>query len=86
MVMQMLFQQPLPTTPICYNTPSQAQCAKFVANKQDGCQARLFSAVNCADFFNLAVFQPDAWPVGGLIRSVEFTCGIVSKEPNQISF
>ena len=86
-VMQILFQQPLPTTATCYNTPSLAQCAKFVANKEDGCQARIFSSRDCVEvsFSNLAVFQPNPWPLGGLMRSVEFTCGIVSVEPKQIS-
>ncbi|KAI1205536.1 uncharacterized protein F4807DRAFT_281144 [Annulohypoxylon truncatum] len=68
-------------TPTCYNVPGIAQCATFVANMDDGCQARLFNEPNCLTFANLAVFTPEQKAVGGLLRSIEITCGIKSVTP-----
>ncbi|KAI1141359.1 hypothetical protein F5Y05DRAFT_409913 [Hypoxylon sp. FL0543] len=68
-------------TPRCYNVPGVAQCATFVANMDDGCQARLFNEPNCLTFANLAVFTPEQKAVGGLLRSIEITCGIKSVTP-----
>ncbi|KAI1803346.1 hypothetical protein F4811DRAFT_353645 [Daldinia bambusicola] len=64
------------STPKCYNIPGVAQCGTFIANKDDGCQARLFNEPNCLTFVNLAVFTPEQRAVGGLLRSIEVTCGI----------
>ncbi|KAI0184942.1 hypothetical protein EV127DRAFT_220557 [Xylaria flabelliformis] len=71
------------STPTCYNVPGGgvAQCANFLANKDDGCQARIFSEPDCRTFANLAVFIPEARAFGGYIRSLEVTCGVVSEAP-----
>ncbi|KAI0888308.1 uncharacterized protein GGS22DRAFT_95933 [Annulohypoxylon maeteangense] len=69
------------STPTCYNVPGVAQCATFVANMDDGCQARLFNEPNCLTFSNLAVFTPEQKAVGGLLRSIEITCGIKGETP-----
>ncbi|KAI0115992.1 hypothetical protein F4776DRAFT_316650 [Hypoxylon sp. NC0597] len=69
------------STPKCYNVPGVAQCATFIANMDDGCQARLFNEPNCLTFANLAVFTPEQKAVGGLLRSIEITCGIQSVTP-----
>ncbi|KAI0812870.1 hypothetical protein GGR55DRAFT_585220 [Xylaria sp. FL0064] len=71
-------------TPTCYNIPGVggvAQCGTFFANKDDGCEARVFNEPDCRTFMNLAVFVPDARPFGGYVRSVEITCGIVGVTP-----
>jgi len=78
------------TTPTCYNLPSTgtgtgsigvAQCANFIADKDDGCQARVFSQPDCRNFVNVAVFTPEKADFGGFMRSVEITCGVVSTVP-----
>ncbi|KAI2609947.1 uncharacterized protein GGS25DRAFT_240218 [Hypoxylon fragiforme] len=69
------------STPKCYNMPGIAQCGTFVANQDDGCQARLFNEPNCLTFANLAVFTPEQRAVGGLFRSIEITCGIKGETP-----
>ncbi|KAI1087289.1 hypothetical protein F5B19DRAFT_79276 [Rostrohypoxylon terebratum] len=69
------------STPTCYNVPGISQCATFVANMDDGCQARLFNEPNCLTFANLAVFTPEQKPVGGLLRSIEIICGIKGVTP-----
>ncbi|KAI8963250.1 hypothetical protein F5Y11DRAFT_164557 [Daldinia sp. FL1419] len=68
-------------TPKCYNVPGVAQCGTFTANMDDGCQARLFNEPNCLTFANLAVFTPEQRAVGGLLRSIEITCGIKGETP-----
>ncbi|KAI0427906.1 hypothetical protein F5Y09DRAFT_314652 [Xylaria sp. FL1042] len=70
-------------TPTCYNVPvpGVAQCGNFVANKDDGCEARVFSEPDCTTFANLAVFVPEARAFGGYVRSIEITCGIVGVTP-----
>ncbi|KAI1354837.1 hypothetical protein F5Y01DRAFT_272835 [Xylaria sp. FL0043] len=71
-------------TPTCYNVPGVpgvAQCGNFRANKDDGCEARVFSEPDCRTFANLAVFVPDAKPFGGYVRSLEITCGVVGVTP-----
>lgn len=73
--------RPVSTTPTCYNTPKTANCGTFMAMKADGCQARVFAEPDCKTFTNLAVFMPELRTVGGLIRSVEVTCGVKSVEP-----
>ncbi|GAW20308.1 hypothetical protein ANO14919_098100 [Xylariales sp. No.14919] len=67
--------------PTCYNVPGVAQCGTFLANKDDGCQARVFSEPDCRTFANLAVFIPEARAFGGYVRSLEVTCGVVSVTP-----
>ncbi|KAI0442755.1 hypothetical protein F4803DRAFT_517832 [Xylaria telfairii] len=69
--------------PTCYNVPDKtvAQCGVFLANKDDGCQARIFSEPDCRTFANLAVFIPESRAFGGYIRSMEVTCGVVSEAP-----
>ncbi|KAB5582786.1 hypothetical protein GE09DRAFT_282751 [Coniochaeta sp. 2T2.1] len=70
----------LPTTrPECYNLPAAApaaSCGTFVANKEDGCEVRLFAGWDCVEFVNLAVFMPEVRPVGGRWRSFEVRCGV----------
>ncbi|KAI1777382.1 hypothetical protein F4818DRAFT_346408 [Hypoxylon cercidicola] len=69
------------STPKCYNVPGISQCGTFIANMDDGCQARLFNEPNCLTFANLAVFTPERKAVGGLLRSIEITCGIKGETP-----
>lgn len=70
-------------TPTCYNVPGVgvAQCANFLANKDDGCQARVFTEPDCKTFANVVVFIPEMRAFGGLMRSVEIQCGVVSEAP-----
>ncbi|KAI1848881.1 hypothetical protein JX266_005309 [Neoarthrinium moseri] len=72
-----------PKGPTCYNVTaaSQAECGTFMANMEDGCQARVFGELGCQSFTNLAVFMEELRPVGGIIRSIEVTCGIQSTQP-----
>ncbi|KAI3331182.1 hypothetical protein F4824DRAFT_475850 [Ustulina deusta] len=69
------------STPTCYNVPGVAQCGNFLANKDDGCQARVFNEPDCRTFANLAVFIPEMRAFGGYVRSIEITCGVVSETP-----
>ncbi|KAI0178673.1 hypothetical protein GGR52DRAFT_569582 [Hypoxylon sp. FL1284] len=69
------------STPKCYNVPGVSQCGNFVGNMDDGCQARLFNEPNCLTFANLAVFAPEPKAVGGMLRSIEITCGIKGEMP-----
>ncbi|KAH9884997.1 hypothetical protein F4778DRAFT_517354 [Xylariomycetidae sp. FL2044] len=69
------------TTPQCYNVPGVSQCGVFMANKDDGCEARLFNEPNCLTFANLGVFTPEVKPMGGLFRSIEIACGIEGVAP-----
>ncbi|KAH6647745.1 hypothetical protein BKA67DRAFT_539590 [Truncatella angustata] len=72
-----------PPGPTCYNVTvvPQAECGTFMANMEDGCQARIFGEPGCASFTNLAVFMDELRPVGGIIRSIEVQCGIKSAQP-----
>ncbi|ETS78557.1 hypothetical protein PFICI_10619 [Pestalotiopsis fici W106-1] len=72
-----------PTGPTCYNVTraAQAECGTFMANMEDGCQARVFAEPGCKSFTNLAVFMEELRPVGGVIRSIEVQCGIKSTQP-----
>jgi hypothetical protein len=65
----------------CYNLPAVAGCGNFVANKDDGCEARLFAEPACVGFVNLAVFMPETRPVGGAWRSLSVECGIPAPDP-----
>ncbi|KAF2966784.1 hypothetical protein GQX73_g6783 [Xylaria multiplex] len=69
------------SSPTCYNVPGVAQCGNFLANKDDGCQARIFNEPDCRTFANLAVFIPEMRAFGGYIRSIEVTCGVISETP-----
>ncbi|KAK7992822.1 hypothetical protein PG996_012153 [Apiospora saccharicola] len=70
------------TAPQCYNIPRlPANCGTFMAEKEDGCEARVFADWNCEEFENLVVFMPELRTVGGIIRSVEIRCGVVAVEP-----
>ncbi|KAM7201586.1 hypothetical protein V8F20_004814 [Naviculisporaceae sp. PSN 640] len=62
--------------PKCYNLPSPAGCGNFVANKEDGCEIRLFAEPYCRLYMNTAVFVPERRSVGGNWRSVEVRCGV----------
>lgn len=76
-----------PTGPTCYNVTRapQAECGTFMANMEDGCQARVFGEPGCTGFTNLAVFMEELRPVGGIIRSIEVRCGIKSEQPAQLA-
>ncbi|OTB03591.1 hypothetical protein M426DRAFT_173374 [Hypoxylon sp. CI-4A] len=69
------------STPKCYNVAGIAQCGTFIANEDDGCEARLFNEPNCLTFANVAVFTPEQKIVGGMLRSIEITCGIKGVAP-----
>lgn len=68
----------------CYNLRAPAGCANFVANKGDGCEARLFSEPNCAAYANTAVFVPEARTVGGIWRSISIECGVPVPDPDSL--
>ncbi|KAK0615720.1 hypothetical protein B0T17DRAFT_538971 [Bombardia bombarda] len=61
--------------------PAPAGCGNFVANKQDGCEARLFAEPNCRLYMNTAVFIPEDRAVGGLWRSMSLRCGVPAPDP-----
>ncbi|KAI1366853.1 hypothetical protein F5Y08DRAFT_113504 [Xylaria arbuscula] len=81
------------TTPTCYNVSSSssssssssriavAQCGNFLANKDDGCEAKVFSEPGCREFSNVAVFVPEVKAFGGYMLSLEVACGIVGVVP-----
>ena len=77
------------TVPTCHNVSSStstsrvavAQCGNFLANKDDGCEARIFSEPGCKEFSNVAVFVPEVKAFGGYMRSMEIACGIVGVVP-----
>ncbi|KAI0407287.1 hypothetical protein F4802DRAFT_48814 [Xylaria palmicola] len=68
-------------TPTCHNVRGVAQCGVFVANKDDGCEARVFAEPDCKTFANLAVFVPEPRAFGGYMRSIEVRCGVVGQTP-----
>ncbi|KAK3942631.1 hypothetical protein QBC46DRAFT_283556 [Diplogelasinospora grovesii] len=70
----------------CYNMPQPAGCGNFVANKEDGCEAKLFAEPNCRSYMNTAVFIPDdsTRAVGGLWRSMSVQCGIPAPDPETL--
>ena len=70
------------STPTCYNVAGTiAQCGNLVANKDDGCEARLFSEPDCLTFVNVAVFVPEQRALGGYMRSIEIRCGVTGAMP-----
>jgi hypothetical protein len=69
----------------CYELPAISYCAIFTGNKEDGCEAKLFSGEKCTAFVNLAVFLPEARTMGGVFKSMQVKCGIVPVEPPPLS-
>lgn len=67
----------------CYNFPGgqYSGCANFMANKVDGCAAKVFGETNCRDYLNTAAFMAEDRAVGGHWRSVEVQCGIPEPDP-----
>jgi hypothetical protein len=65
----------------CYNLPSVGGCGNFVANKDDGCEARLFGEPGCVEYMNTAVFMPEDRAVGGVWRSLAVECGVPAPDP-----
>ncbi|KAL0469650.1 hypothetical protein QR685DRAFT_598064 [Neurospora intermedia] len=81
----------LTTTPQCYNIPSAgnpssstAGCGNFLANKSDGCEARVFAEPNCAGYLNTVVFTQENRAVGGQWRSLEVRCGVPAPDPDSL--
>jgi len=64
----------------CYDLPENARCGLFVSEKDDHCEAKLFSNPGCLDtdqsYVNTVVFMPELRPVGALWRSMEIRCGV----------
>ncbi|KAL1848898.1 hypothetical protein Daus18300_013457 [Diaporthe australafricana] len=75
--------QGIPGPAQCYNFPGEqySGCANFMANKVDGCEARVFGELNCKTFLNTAAFMAEDRAVGGHWRSVEVQCGIPEPDP-----
>lgn len=54
----------------------------FMANKEDGCEAKLFNDVGCpegnqtASYVNTVVFMPEQRAVGGMWKSISIRCGV----------
>ncbi|KAJ4415235.1 hypothetical protein N0V82_007472 [Gnomoniopsis sp. IMI 355080] len=73
----------VPTARQCYNFPGlqSSGCAVFMANKIDGCEARVFAETNCRVYMNSMAFMPEMRPVGGHWRSVSVQCGIPEPDP-----
>ncbi|KAG8156814.1 hypothetical protein KVR01_013419 [Diaporthe batatas] len=67
----------------CYNFPGEqySGCANFMANKVDGCAAKVFADTNCRNYLNTAAFMVEDRAVGGHWRSVEVQCGIPEPDP-----
>lgn len=67
----------------CYNFPGEqySGCANFMANKVDGCAAKVFGETNCRTYLNTAAFMAEDRAVGGHWRSVEVQCGIPEPDP-----
>ncbi|KAK3492688.1 uncharacterized protein B0T23DRAFT_147758 [Neurospora hispaniola] len=90
----------LTTPPQCYNIPSTgnpssssssssstagtAGCGNFLANKSDGCEARVFAEPNCAGYLNTVVFTQEDRAVGGQWRSLEVRCGVPAPDPESL--
>lgn len=81
----------LTTSPQCYNIPSAgnpssstAGCGNFLANKSDGCEARVFAEPNCAGYLNTVVFTAENRAVGGQWRSLEVRCGVPAPDPESL--
>ena len=70
-----------PAAARCHNMPRPVGCGTFIANKEDGCEARLFTEPDCRMYANTAVFVPQERVVGGLWRSMSIQCGIPPPDP-----
>ncbi|KAK4039547.1 hypothetical protein C8A01DRAFT_36501 [Parachaetomium inaequale] len=68
----------------CYNLPRAAGCGMFLASKEAGCEARLFSERGCRMYLNTAVFIPEERAVGGQWRSVGVRCGVPAPDPESL--
>jgi hypothetical protein len=70
----------------CYNFPGEqySGCANFMANKVDGCAAKVFGDTNCRTYMNTAAFMAEDRAVGGRWRSVEVQCGIPEPDPSTL--
>ncbi|KAK4221038.1 hypothetical protein QBC38DRAFT_149867 [Podospora fimiseda] len=68
----------------CWNMLQPVGCGNFVASKQAGCEARLFSEPNCQMYLNTAVFIPELRAVGGWWRSMDVKCGIPPPDPETL--
>ena len=79
----------LHTETTCYNLPRTARCARFIANKADGCEARLYNMDDCPEspetFVNTIVFWPEDKPVGGQWKSFSVRCGVKPPDVHQLS-
>ncbi|KAL2127689.1 hypothetical protein VTI74DRAFT_10316 [Chaetomium olivicolor] len=73
-----------PTQELCYNLPGGAGCAKFLASKEAGCEARLFAEGGCRMYVNTAVFIPEERVMGGRWRSVGVRCGMPVPEEESL--
>ncbi len=69
---------------VCFDLPSPAGCAVFVAARENGCEARLFVDRGCVNYVNTAVFTPEPRPVGGRFRSVGLRCGVPAPDPESL--
>ena len=74
----------LTTQAHCYNLPGVAGCGNFVANKADGCEARLFAEPACRSYVNTVVFIPEDRAVGGSWRSISVQCGVPAPDPDSL--
>jgi hypothetical protein len=73
-----------PTQEQCYNLERAAGCGNFVASKEAGCEARLFSEPGCKMYLNTVVFIPEERAVGGMWRSVALRCGVPAPDPDSL--
>jgi hypothetical protein len=73
-----------PSPEECYNLPRAGGCGNFVASKEAGCEARLFSEPGCRMYLNTAVFIPEERAVGGQWRSVGVRCGVPPPDPESL--
>lgn len=64
------------TTEMCYDLAKASGCGVFTANREDGCEAKLFSEAGCRMFNNVVVFVPEMQVTGGNWRSMSIRCGI----------
>ncbi len=70
------------TTEMCYDLAGPAGCGLFVANKADGCEARLFAERRCWGYMNTVVFLPEPRAVGGNWRSMAVRCRAEPPDPD----
>ncbi|POS73354.1 hypothetical protein DHEL01_v208263 [Diaporthe helianthi] len=70
----------------CFNFPGEqySGCANFMANKVDGCVAKVFGDTNCRAYLNTVAFMVEDRAVGGRWRSTEVQCGIPEPDPDTL--